>query len=72
MNVQPRVVRVEQVLLRPRLERKNHRKQLHAGMGQPVLIPVGFGAVADSLQQAVLDQSREAVGQDVAADAEVR
>jgi hypothetical protein len=41
------------------------------GLGQPVLVPVGVRAVADALQEPLLDQGGQASREDVAPDAEV-
>ena len=62
---------VEQVALGPRLEGEDRGEEVKAGLGEAVLVPVGVGAVAHALEQAVLHQRGEARGEDVTTDAEV-
>ena len=52
-------------------EREDRGVQIEATLGQPILVPVGAGAVAHALEQAVLDELGESLGEHVACDPEV-
>src|ERR1022692_410979 len=70
-DVELGVLGVEEVLVGPCLDGEDGGEQVESGPGQLVLIPVGVGAVADALQESVLDQGGEAGREDIAPDAEV-
>src|SRR5580700_6989862 len=55
----------------PGLDREDGGEETETGLGEPVLVPVGVPAVADTFEQTVFDQRGETGGEDVAADAEV-
>jgi hypothetical protein len=40
-------------------------------LGQPVLVPIGIGAVADALEHSVGHELAQAIGEDVARDSEI-
>lgn len=71
VNIEPRVVGVEQILLRPRLDHEDDREEIETCLGKPVLIPVGVGTVANSLQHPLPYEGRETVCEHVAANAEI-
>ena len=60
-----------QVPLGPAHQGDDRGIEVERPLGEPVLVPVGVGAVADALEHAVRDELLEAVGEHVARDPEV-
>src|SRR5215208_758445 len=59
-----------EVPLGPAHETDNHRRDVERSLGQSVLVPVGVGAVADALEHSVGHELSQAIGENVARDAE--
>ena len=60
-----------EVAVGPAHQPDDHRIQVEGAVGQPVLVPVGVGAIAHALEHPVGDELSQALGEDVARDAEV-
>lgn len=46
-----------------------HRIEAQRAIGQPVLVPVGIGAITNALEHPIGDELAQAVGEHVACDA---
>jgi pimeloyl-ACP methyl ester carboxylesterase len=55
----------------PSHEADDHGIQLECAVGEPVLVPVWVGAIADAFEQTVGDEMPEPIGENVAGDSEV-
>ena len=66
-----RALGVAVVRVRPAEEREYRGVEVEAALGKPVLVPIGVGAVAHALEQAMHDELGEALGEHVACDPEV-
>jgi hypothetical protein len=66
-----RIIGGAEMPIGPPHQAHDHRIQVERALRQPVLIPVGVGPVADPLEHAVADEPAQALGQDIARDAEV-